>query len=319
VLRHLPTYQDPNVILGYDALGDAGVYDLGDGRALVQTVDVLTPIADDPELFGQIVAANALSDLYAMGARPLTALNILAYAPSLDLSVVGQIVRGGMEKIKEAGAVVLGGHTLKDQELKYGLAVTGIVKKDELVTNAGARPGDRLILTKPLGTGVVSTALKADAARPGDVEQINQLMAQLNRSAAECMIAVGVNACTDITGFGFLGHLLQMLRASGVSARIRSQEVPRMDHVLDYIRRQMVPGGTRKNLSYVQPHLRFASPADPLMTLLLCDAQTSGGLLMAVPGERETELVEMLHGRGVSWARSVGDIVESRTPSIELA
>jgi len=318
VLRHLPTYQDPNIILGYDALGDAGVYDLGDGRALVQTVDVLTPIADDPEVFGQIVAANALSDIYAMGARPLTALNILAYAPSLDLSVVGQIVRGGMEKVREAGAVVLGGHTLKDQELKFGLAVTGIIKKDDLLTNAGARPGDRLILTKPLGTGVVSTALKADAARPGDVDQINGLMVQLNRTAAECMMAVGINACTDITGFGFLGHLLEMLRASGVSARIRSQEVPRVDHALDYIRRQMVPGGTRKNLSYVQPYLQFASPVDSLMQLLLCDAQTSGGLLMAVPGERETELLEMLHDRGVSWARLVGDIVESRTPLIEL-
>jgi selenide,water dikinase len=318
VLRHLPTYQDANVIMGYDALGDAGVYDLGDGRALVQTVDVLTPIADDPELFGQIVAANALSDVYAMGARPLTALNVLAYAPSLDLSVVEKIVRGGMEKVKEAGAVVLGGHTLKDQELKYGLAVTGIVERDRLVTNAAARPGDRLILTKPLGTGVVSTALKADQARPGDVEQINGLMAQLNRDAAECMMAVGVNACTDVTGFGFLGHLLEMLRASHVGARIWTQQVPRVSNALDYIRRQLVPGGTKKNLSYVQPHLKFISPVDPLEQLLLCDAQTSGGLLMAVPGEREAQLLEMLQVRGQSWSRSVGDIVESKTPLIEL-
>jgi len=318
VLRRLPTYTDPHIILGYDALGDAGVYDLGDGRALVQTVDVLTPIADDPELFGRIVAANSLSDLYAMGARPLTALNILAYKPSLDLAVVEQIVRGGMEKVREAGAVVLGGHTLKDQELKYGLAVTGIVQRDALVTNNGARPGDRLILTKPLGTGAVSTALKADAADPADVEQINELMAQLNRTAAECMLAVGVHACTDITGFGFLGHLLEMLRASGVSARIRSGDVPRVNHALEYISRGMVPGGSKKNLSYVQPFLAFGAPVDPAMQKLLCDAQTSGGLLIAVAGEHHDQLLEMLHHRGVSWARSVGEIIALRTPPIEL-
>jgi selenide,water dikinase len=318
VLRRLPAYEDPNIILGFDALGDAGVYDLGDGRALVQTVDVLTPIADDPELFGRIVAANSLSDLYAMGARPLTALNILAYAPDLDLAVVEQIVRGGMEMVREAGAVVLGGHTLKDQELKYGLAVTGIVRRDELVTNREARPGDRLILTKPLGTGVVSTALMADAADPADVEQINELMAQLNRTAAECMIAVGVHACTDITGFGLLGHLLEMLRASGVAARIRTDDVPRVERVLDYISQGMVPGGSRKNLDYVRPHLALGSPVDPAMQLLLSDAQTSGGLMMAVPVERHDQLLEMLHGRGVSSARSIGEIIERRTPPIEL-
>lgn len=318
MLRRLPAYEDPNIILGFDALGDAGVYDLGDGRALVQTVDVLTPIADDPELFGRIVAANSLSDLYAMGARPLTALNILAYNPSLDLSVVEQIVRGGMEMVREAGAVVLGGHTLKDQELKYGLAVTGIVRRDELVTNRGARPGDRLILTKPLGTGVVSTALKADAADPADVEQINELMVQLNRTAAECMIAVGVHACTDITGFGLLGHLLEMLRASGVAARIRTEEVPRVNRVLDYISQGMVPGGSRKNLDYVRPHLAPGSAVDPAMQLLLSDAQTSGGLLMAVAEERHDQLLEMLHGRGVAGARSIGGIIERRTSPIEL-
>jgi len=281
-------------------------------------VDVLTPIADDPEVFGRIAAANSLSDLYAMGARPLTALNILAYAPSLDLSVVEQIVRGGMETVREAGAVVLGGHTLKDQELKYGLAVTGIVERKGLVTNNEARPGDRLILTKPLGTGVVSTALMADAADPADVEQINELMSQLNRTAAECMVAVGVHACTDITGFGFLGHLLEMLRASGVSARIRAEDVPRVNHALNYISRRMVPGGSKKNLDYIRPFLAFGSPIDPSMPQLLCDAQTSGGLLMSVPQNRHDQLLEMLHRRGVSWARSVGEIVEPRTPPIEV-
>jgi selenide,water dikinase len=304
--------------MGYDALGDAGVYDLGDGRALVQTVDVLTPIADDPYLFGQIVAANALSDVYAMGARPLTALNVLAYPPSLDLSIVEQIVRGGMDKVKEAEAVVLGGHTIKDQELKYGLAVTGIVRRDRLVTNAGARPGDRLILTKPLGTGIISTALKADAADAADVDAINTLMVQLNRSAAECMIEIGVHACTDVTGFGFLGHLLEMLQASKVGARIRTQEVPRVGNVLDYVRREFVPGGSVKNFQFVQPHVKHISAIDPALHMLLCDAQTSGGLLISVTQERADELLSLLHSRGIHQARPVGQVFKSEEARVEL-
>jgi selenide,water dikinase len=318
VLRRLPTFQDPNIIMGYDTLSDAGVYDLGDGRALVQTVDVLTPIADDGYLFGQIVAANSMSDVYAMGAKPLTALNVLGYSPDLDLSVVEEIIRGGMEKTREAGAVVLGGHTIKDQELKYGLAVTGIVDRDKLVTNSGARPGDRLILTKPLGTGVISTALKADAARPEDVEQINVLMAQLNRTAAECMLSIGVNACTDITGFGFLGHLYEMLQASGAGARIWTEQVPLVGQALEYIRQDLVPGGSRKNFQYMKPHVKLISEIDPSLHLLLCDAQTSGGLLMAVSEERADELLGTLQDRGISWARAVGQVIAAEAPLVEL-
>ncbi|MCK4596415.1 selenide, water dikinase SelD [bacterium] len=318
VLRHLPKVQDPNVILGFDALGDAGVYALDQDRALVQTVDVLTPIADDPYTFGQIAAANSLSDVYAMGARPLTALNVVGFPPELDLSILEQLIRGGMDKVREAGAAVIGGHTIKDQELKYGLAVTGLVQLDEMVTTARARPGDRLVLTKPLGTGVVSTAMKAGQASPQAVEEINLLMVQLNRSASQCMREVGVNACTDITGFGFLGHLLQMLRSSKVGARIWAAEVPMVNHALECVRRDFVPGGTRKNFEYVQPHVKVLADIDPALHMLLCDAQTSGGLLMAVSEEKTGDLVDLLCRRHVLCARCVGEVIPADPPGIEL-
>jgi selenide,water dikinase len=319
VLRHLPKIEDPNVIIGYDALGDAGVYDLGDGRALVQTVDVLTPIADDPYVFGQIAAANSLSDIYAMGARPLTALNIVGFPPKLDLSILRRLIEGGIDKIKEAGAVILGGHTIKDREFKYGLAVTGMVERDQLVTNAGARPGDHLVLTKPLGTGVVSTALKAGKASPRVVAEINHLMAQLNRVACECMLEVGVNACTDITGFGFLGHLYEMLTASGVGARIRAESVPLVDGALDYAREKFVPTGTKKNFDYAIPHVKLLTELDPSLHILLCDAQTSGGLLLAIPEEKTGHLLDLLHHRGVPWAHQVGQVIAAAEPVIELS
>jgi len=319
VLRHLPKFDEPNVIMGFDALGDAGVYDLGDGRALVQTVDVLTPIADDAYIFGQIAAANSLSDIYAMGARPLTALNVVGFPADLDLSILRRLVEGGMDKIREAGAALVGGHTIKDKELKYGLAVTGLVERDKLVTNAGARPGDRLILTKPLGTGVISTALKADKASPEAIEEINSLMARLNRVASEAMLEVGVNACTDITGFGFLGHLFEMLSASNVGGRIQAELVPLVDGVLDYVRKKFIPGGTKKNFDYIDPHVKLLTEIDPALHLVLCDAQTSGGLLMAVPEERAEQLLDLLHHRGVSQARPVGRLFDAPSPIVELS
>jgi selenide,water dikinase len=318
VLRHLPTFQDPNIIMGYETLADAGVYDLGDGRALVQTVDVLTPIADDPYIFGQIAAANSMSDVYAMGAKPLTVLNVVGFPAKLDLSILEQLIRGSIDKVREAGAAIIGGHTIKDQELKYGLAVTGIVNKDKLVRASGARPGDQLVLTKPLGTGVVSTALKAGQASSQAIEEINALMVQLNWSASKCMQEVGVSACTDVTGFGFLGHLLMMLRASKVGAQIRVGEVPLVSQALNYIRRDLVPGGTRKNFEYVKPHVQILSKIDPAIHTLLCDAQTSGGLLMAVPEEKAGALVDLLHRRDVPCACLVGEVIEAQPSRIEL-
>jgi len=281
-------------------------------------VDVLTPIADDPYIFGQIAAANSLSDVYAMGARPLTALNVVGFPTKLDLSILEQLIRGAIDKVREAGAMIIGGHTIKDRELKYGLAVTGIVDKDRLVSSAGAKPGDQLVLTKPLGTGVVSTALKAGQASSEAIEEINTMMAQLNLSASKCMLEVGVNACTDITGFGFLGHLLLMLRASKVGARIQVGEVPIVTQAREYVRRELVPGGTKKNLQYVRPHVRVLSKIDPAMHTLLCDAQTSGGLLMAVPEEKAADLIDLLHRRDVPYARLVGQVIAADPPAIEL-
>ncbi len=304
--------------MGFDVLGDAGVYDLGDGRALVQTVDVLTPIADDPYIFGQIAAANSMSDVYAMGSEPLTALNIVGFPPKLNLSILERLIRGGMDKVREAGAVVVGGHTIQDQELKYGLAVTGIVEVDRMVSAVGAKAGDQLVLTKPLGTGVIATALKAGQAASEVIEEINAQMVQLNRSASQCMREVGVNACTDVTGFGFLGHLLQMLRASKVGARIQIGEVPLVGLALEYVRRGFVPGGTRKNLEYVEPHIKVLSKIEPALQILLCDAQTSGGLLMAVGEKKSQTLIDLLHRRGVSSARRVGQIFAADPPRMEL-
>lgn len=314
----MPTFEDPNIILGYDAFGDAGVYMLDERRALVQTVDILTPIADDPYVFGQIAAANSLSDVYAMGARPLTALNVVGFPTKLDLSILENLIKGSIEKVKEAGAVIIGGHTIKDKELKYGLAVTGIVDMDKIVSTTGARPGDGLVLTKPLGTGVVSTALKAGRASPQTVEEINTLMTQLNHSASQCMLEVGVNACTDITGFGLLGHLLQVLMASKVGARILVEEVPLVSSALEYARRGLVPGGTKKNFEYVQPYTKVLNKIDPTVHTLLCDAQTSGGLLMAVPEEKAGDLVDLLHRHDVLSARLIGHVIAAPSPSIEL-
>jgi selenide,water dikinase len=224
-----------------------------------------------------------------------------------------------MDKVREAGAALVGGHTIKDRELKYGLAVSGLVERDRLVTNAAARPGDRLVLSKPLGTGVVSTALKAGEASPEAIQEINSLMAQLNRDASEAMLEVGVNACTDITGFGFLGHLFEMLTASNVSARIRTEMVPLVDGALDYVRKNFVPGGTKKNFDYINPHVKQLADIDPALHLLLCDAQTSGGLLMAVPEKRAQQLLDLLHQRGLSQARSVGQLLAAPEPIVELA
>jgi selenide,water dikinase len=253
-----------------------------------------------------------------MGARPLTALNVVGFPQKLDLTILERLIQGGSDKVKEAGAVIIGGHTIKDAELKYGLAVTGIVDRDKLVTTTGARPGDGLILTKPLGTGVVATALKAGKASPQAVGEINLLMAQLNLSASQCMLEVGVNACTDITGFGFLGHLLQMLRASRAGARIWSGQVPLVNGALEYARRKFVAGGTKNNIQYIQPHVKGLSEIDSALQTLLCDAQTSGGLLMAVPKEKVQELVGLLHRRKVISARLIGQVMAADPPRIEL-
>lgn len=318
VLRHLPKLKNENVIFGFDTVGDAGVYRLSDEAALVQTVDVLTPIADDPYVFGQIAAANSLSDIYAMGARPITALNIIGFPPKWDLEILEEILKGGMEIARRAGVAILGGHTIKDEDLKYGLAITGTVRPDKLVTNDKAQPGDVLILTKPLGTGIISTALKKGEASQGAIAKINRSMTTLNRTASECMVEVGVHACTDITGFGLLGHAGQLAEASGVSLKIYAQQVPIFDEALIYAEKGFIPGGTRANEKFIRPKVSLSEEIDPNLYVLLCDAQTSGGLLIAVSVSESEKLLSMLKERGIAEAAIIGEVIHKEEKVIQI-
>lgn len=318
VLRQLPKFDNPNILAGYDSLADAGVYALTDKLAIVQTVDVLTPIADDPYVFGQIAAANSLSDVYAMGGKPVTALNIIGFPSKLDLSILEKIVQGGINKIKEADAVILGGHTIKDQELKYGLAVTGIIDRNKLVVNDKAKPGDKLILTKLLGTGTIATALKKGIASQSAINKINKSMCQLNRKASEAMQRIGVNACTDITGFGLLGHAFQIAKLSNVGLKIYTNEVPIFEEAYDYAAQKMFPGGSLSNFDYIKPYLKSAPSVNQDIQMLLCDAQTSGGLLIAVSPEKGNKLLNTLHRSDVPNARIIGEIIASKSPKIYL-
>jgi len=293
----------PDVLVGIETLDDAGVYRLGPELALIQTVDFFTPVVDDPYLFGQIAAANALSDVYAMGGDPLTAMNIVCFPTRTgDPEVLAAILRGGLDKLKEAGVVLLGGHSVEDPEPKYGLAVTGICHPERVITNAGARPGDLLVLTKPLGTGVITTALKAACAPPEAFRAAAETMAALNRDASLAMREVGVHACTDITGFGLLGHALEMARASGVALRFAAGAVPLLPFARDLAAQGFVPGGAYANRQHLAGHVTFDPGVPEELQMLLYDPQTSGGLLMAVATERLAALLEALRQRNVAAA-----------------
>lgn len=316
-MRQLPRFNDPNLISGYDTLSDAGVYAIDETFALVQTVDILTPIVDDPHTFGEIAAANSLSDVYAVGAKPLTALNIVCF-PTAELGpeIISDIVLGGSCKVREAGAVIVGGHTVKNEQLIYGLSVTGIVKKEEIIGNNTARPGDRLLLTKALGTGIISTALKAGMASKESQTAMVDSMRTLNKTAAEIMVRTGVTACTDVTGFGLLGHALNIARASRVGLKIVSKDIPLLPGTHDYAMMSLFPGGSSLNFEYTDPHVEWSETVPEEMRMLLCDAQTSGGLLMAVEAKRADELLGRLHEAGVTAARMIGEVVESGEPGI---
>ncbi len=286
VLRQLTPPGDPNLLVGADPADDAAVYRLNDDLALVQTVDFFTPIVDDPYTFGQIAAANSLSDVYAMGAQPLTALNIVGFPiKSLPAQVLGEILRGGADKAREAGVPIVGGHTIDDTEPKYGLSVTGTVHPQRFITARGGRAGDVLVLTKPLGTGTISTALKAGSATTTHVDQAVRWMTTLNRAASSAMLMAGAHAATDITGFGLLGHLLDLCQASRVGALIDSAAIPFLPGALGYAQQGFVPGGTQTNLSYVNPFVEFGGTDESVQTIL-GDPQTSGGLLVALPPDR---------------------------------
>jgi selenide,water dikinase len=275
----------------------------------VSTVDFFTPIVDDPYAFGAIAAANALSDVYAMGGEPLFALNLVGFPrDTLPLSTLGEIMRGGSDKAAEAGICIIGGHTIDDVEPKYGLMVTGSVDPDRIVRNVGARPGDVLFLTKPIGTGVLSTAIKRGLAAPDEVEQATAVMATLNRAASDAMRAVGVHAATDVTGFGLLGHLHELTRGSGVGAVVEASAVPLLPSVEEYARSGVVPGGTRRNAEMVEPYVDWDG-VDETTRILLVDAQTSGGLLIAVDAERAGALELALRQRSAPVVARIGEIV----------
>ncbi len=307
VLRSLPKGTDPAVLVGPERSDDAAVYRLSDDLALVTTVDFFTPIVDDPFEFGAVSAANSLSDVWAMGGRPLFALSVVAF-PSrrLSLAVLERILAGAAEVAREAGIEILGGHTVDDTEPKFGLAVTGVVPPDRVVTNAGARPGDALVLTKPIGTGILATAIKRGLASADAERRLVTTMRTLNRAAAEAMVEVGVSACTDVTGFGLLGHLREMAAASGVDVELDAAAVPLLEGARDLAAADCVPGGSLENLEHVTPHVDFAPGLSRVDRLLLADAQTSGGLLIAVSEERCDTLLEALGARGVGFARQVG-------------
>lgn len=310
-MRELPPITDPNVIVGHSSADDAGVYRLDDERALVVTVDFFTPIVDDPYDYGRIAAANALSDVYAMGARPLCALAIAAFPEDLDPSVTGAILRGGVDVAAQAGIAIVGGHTVKDDEPKYGLSVTGIVHPNRIVRNDTGRSGDALILTKPLGTGIVTTARRDDEISELELAPAVEAMVTLNRSAGETALQFPVHAMTDVTGFGLLGHLQEMLGAR-LGARIDAAAVPLLPNALALAARDVVPGGSRKNLAAALARGTRLNPGLPDgMPAVLCDAQTSGGLLIAVGAERAAELLDALHAADVGHARIVGALTDS--------
>jgi len=295
--------------VGLDRADDAGVYKVTDDLAIIQTVDFFTPIVDDPYWFGQIAAANALSDVYAMGGVPKTAMNLVAFPiKDMDISVLRQIIQGGLDKMKEAGVVLVGGHSVEDKELKYGLSVTGFIHPDRILTKKNLKTGDRLILTKPLGTGIINTAIKGGLASKEITDTVTRLMATLNKDAAEIMSNYPVHACTDITGFGLLGHIAEMIIDTGFSIKLTSKTIPIIPGTLEYAGMGLVPAGTYKNREFRECMVDFAPSVDRLVQDILFDPQTSGGLLICVDRENADELLEKLREKGMDSAAIIGDV-----------
>lgn len=319
VLRQLPQNEPhPNLLVGLETSDDAGVYQLNDEIALVQTVDFFTPIVDDPYDFGQVAAANALSDVYAMGGKPLTVLNIVAFPIStLDKSILANILRGAADKVREAGATLVGGHSIDDPEPKFGLAVTGIVHPDQVKKNAGAHPGDTLILTKPIGVGISTTALKNGLLTEAEIKRVTQVMTTLNKTAAEIMADYRVHGCTDVTGFGLMGHAMEMAKGGEVGIRIHAEQVPFLGRVRELAEQGTVPGGTKNNYKHVKDHVHFDEQLDEIARYMLCDAVTSGGLLIAVDADDQASLMNSLLAAGVE-AAVIGEVVAEHPGEIEV-
>jgi len=300
---------DENVLVGLEHADDAGVYKVTDDIALIQTVDFFTPIVDDPYWFGQIAAANALSDVYAMGGVPKTAMNLVAFpVKDMDLSILRQIIQGGADKMREAGVVLVGGHSVEDRELKYGLSVTGFIHPDRILTKKDLRAGDRLVLTKPLGTGIINTAIKGGLASADIIEKVTQLMATLNRDAAEAMSRYPVHGCTDITGFGLLGHMAEMVSGTPFGIRLMSRDIPILSEAVAYAGMGLVPAGAYKNREFRECMVDFDPSVDRLVQDILFDPQTSGGLLIGVQRDRAADLVAELRAKGIDDAAVIGEV-----------
>ncbi len=317
VLRQLPKVVDANFLTADIPFADAGVYRIGETCALVQSVDFFTPIVNDPTIYGRIAAANALSDIYAMGGRPITALNLIGFPQCLGQDVLVAILTGGAEKVHEAGAVIVGGHTVDDEEPKYGLAVTGLVDPAKLITTAGARPGDKLVLTKPLGTGILATALKGGVLVETAMDEAIQGMTTLNRFAAETMLAVGVHACTDITGFGMLGHTLELAQASGVGIILNAEALPVYPQVFDMASMGLIPEGSYNNRKHYLPSVTNHEDLKATTLDILTDPQTSGGLLISIAAEKESELRQRLTAGGCG-AWSIGRVTDDHATQVRI-
>jgi len=319
ILRHLPQVIDPNVMIGTATADDAAVYKIDEKRALVQTVDFFTPVVDDPYDYGRIAAANAISDIYAMGGRPLFALSIIAFPiETLPLSVLEGIIRGGTDKAREAGIEIIGGHSIDDPEPKYGLCVTGIIEQDKVIRNDRARPGDLLILTKPLGTGIISKAIKSGDASAADIEEAVRVMAFLNRGASEAMVEAGIKAATDVTGFGLLGHLYGMLKGSHVGALLKSSAIPVIQGASDYAEKGFIPEGTRNNLASMDKNVVWSAAISNETKYILADAQTSGGLLISCPREKKERLGKLLYQAKCIAVAEIGEIIEDKEQRIRV-
>jgi selenide,water dikinase len=327
VLGKLARQQDPNVLVGFDFADDAGVYQISPDTALVQTVDFFTPIVDDPYTFGQIAATNSLSDVYAMGGRPLTALALVCFPDKGDLDILEQILAGGLSKMMEAGCTIVGGHSIRDEETKFGYSVTGLIHPKRVFANKGAQPGDRLLLTKALGTGVISTAIKKGTAHPEWIDAAVRSMTTLNKMAAEVITKAddqrlttnesAVHALTDITGFGLIGHVREMARASDVSVRIHASRVPLLPGALECVRAGYIPGGLKANREFAECVVAYKESIPEEVRTLLFDPQTAGGLFIAVASEQAADLLHALQSAGVP-AREIGEVLSPTKPLISV-
>ena len=320
-MLQISNLSDKNLLVGNSTSDDAAVYKISDSIAIVNTVDFFPPIVDDPFTFGEIAAANSLSDIYAMGAKPITALNIVGFPQDLDLNILAEILKGGSFKATEANIAIAGGHTIVDKEPKYGLSVTGIVNPGSQITNDNSKMGDTLILTKPLGTGIITTASKQGRVKDYIIESAITVMKTLNRSASEAMVDIGVNACTDVTGFGLLGHLKEMMDSSNKTAIINFNNIPIIEGVFPLINNGIIPGGTLNNLNSILNNVVFDSGIDQSKKILMSDAQTSGGLIISIDSSKASILLEKIKKDSIYEAAIIGTVInrDSSSTSIKVS